>query len=222
MFQCLQDRQMRELPWCHRQRLEESNGRSRQHEARPKSACPEHVQRRSWTNQTNPRTEQHVSHDMNIVYSRTCTTNSTPISARLALLCSLQVLLLGQNQGTEARVQRCLHLRFSVVRHTAGGLISKFWNPTSLSISKLFPRIYGHQSSCKFCRHVPTLGFTKRSFLAAWGITAPKAALLPSLDFGMMALERRRSAPSHSSYCLSCEATHSPVILHGGIHPHEP
>ena len=37
---CLQDPRMREHSWCHQQRLEESSGCSRQHEARPKSACP--------------------------------------------------------------------------------------------------------------------------------------------------------------------------------------
>jgi hypothetical protein len=37
---CLQDPRMREHSWCHQQRLEESNGCSRQHEARPKSTCP--------------------------------------------------------------------------------------------------------------------------------------------------------------------------------------
>ena len=40
---------------------------------------------------------------------------------------------------------------------------SKNWWPLQLQVLPLF------------CHHVPTLGFTKRSFLAAWGITAPNA-----------------------------------------------
>ena len=56
---------------------------------------------------------------MNMISCRTCSQpipQGSQISARLALLCGLQVLLLSQNQGTEARVQRCLHLRVSLVR----------------------------------------------------------------------------------------------------------
>mmetsp|Transcript_69570 Transcript_69570/g.153486 ORF Transcript_69570/g.153486 Transcript_69570/m.153486 type:complete len:284 (-) Transcript_69570:36-887(-) len=73
-----------------------------------------------------------IGKDWKRVTAAAVSTRQGPSQLVLALLCSLQVLLLGQNQGTEARVQRCLHLGLhqeellGCLRHhgTEGGLAS--------------------------------------------------------------------------------------------------
>lgn len=47
----LQDRQMRELPWCHQQRRAGCNYHSHRHEARPKSTCPVAPGKHKWSRQ---------------------------------------------------------------------------------------------------------------------------------------------------------------------------
>mmetsp|Transcript_51687 Transcript_51687/g.82581 ORF Transcript_51687/g.82581 Transcript_51687/m.82581 type:complete len:221 (+) Transcript_51687:1437-2099(+) len=51
-----------------------------------------------------------IGKDWKRVTAAAVSTRQGPSQLVLALLCGLQVLLLSQNQGTEARVQRCLHL----------------------------------------------------------------------------------------------------------------
>ena len=84
-FTRLQDRQMREFPWCHRRRPEDCNGRRHPYVARPKSACPCSVTNSSFTHNT----ALHI----------------TPSSC-LALSRRFHVLLLGQNQTAEGRLKR--------------------------------------------------------------------------------------------------------------------